>query len=125
MFAPAHVYGSPDDLRYLIDTAHREQLAVILDVVYNHLGPDGNYLAQYSESYFNSEHITDWGEALNFYGENSKEVREFFTANADYWIREFHFDGLRIDASQNIYDKSSHHILAEITQRARAAAGHR
>lgn len=125
LFAPFHVYGEPNDFKRFVDTAHKEGLAVILDVVYNHLGPDGNYLESYSDTYFTDKHITDWGKPLNFYDTGSGPVREFFVKNACYWISEFHLDGLRLDATQNIYDKSSPHILSEISKRARAAAGDR
>ena len=77
---------------------------MILDVVYNHFGPDGNYLMQFSPEYFTDRYTTDWGKAINFDGEHAGPVREFFLANAGYWIDEFHFDGLRLDATQNIYD---------------------
>jgi len=122
LFAPAHVYGTPDELRHLINEAHKLDIAVILDVVYNHLGPDGNYLKVFSKDYFADQYTTDWGEALNFDGHNAGPVREFFITNACYWIKEFHFDGLRLDATQNIYDKSRIHILAEITKATREAA---
>jgi maltooligosyltrehalose trehalohydrolase len=122
LFAPTRLYGTPDDLRRFIDEAHRLGLGVILDVVYNHLGPDGNYLGQYSDDYFTDRYETDWGEALNFDGENSAAVREFFVSNAGYWIEEYHFDGLRLDATQNIYDRSSDHVLVAIGRRVREAA---
>jgi maltooligosyltrehalose trehalohydrolase len=122
LYAPTRLYGRPDDLRRFIDRAHALGISVILDVVYNHLGPDGNYLAQYSESYFTDRYVTDWGDAINFEGEAAAGVRELFTANAGYWIDEYHFDGLRLDATQNIYDKSEDHILAAITREARRAA---
>jgi maltooligosyltrehalose trehalohydrolase len=121
LFAPTRLYGRPDDLRGFIDRAHALGLAVILDVVYNHLGPDGNFLPQFSSDYFTTRYNTDWGTPLNFDGENSGPVREFVLANVSLWIAEFHFDGLRIDATQNIYDRSSEHILAAITRQARAA----
>jgi maltooligosyltrehalose trehalohydrolase len=120
-FAPSHLYGSPDDVRALVDAAHARGLAVILDVVYNHLGPDGNYLPQFSDSVM-AKQVTDWGDAINYDGEGSAGVRELAIENAGYWISEFHFDGLRLDATQNIYDKSPRHILADITTKARAAA---
>ena len=120
LFAPFHHYGQPDDLRALVDAAHEEGLAVILDVVYNHLGPDGNYLREFSDHYFKGQ--TEWGDALNFDGEQSAPVRELFTSNASYWIEEFHFDGLRLDATQQIFDESTPHIIAEITGAVRAAA---
>ncbi len=125
MFAPTRLYGTPDDFRRFVDEAHRHGLAVILDVVYNHLGPSGNYLAEFSKDYFTKRYVTDWGEALNFDGKNSGPVREFFIANARYWISEFHLDGLRLDATQQLYDESPEHIMSEITREARAAAGDR
>lgn len=125
LFAPVHLYGTPDDFRRFVDRAHEVGIGVILDVVYNHFGPDGNYLRQFSEDYFTGEHMTDWGEAINFYNEHAEPVREFVTANAGYWIDEFHLDGLRLDATQNIYDESPDHILAALTRRAREAAGNR
>jgi maltooligosyltrehalose trehalohydrolase len=125
LFAPFHHYGSPDDFRRFIDRAHALGMGVILDLVYNHFGPDGNYLKEFSEAYFNAEHLTDWGEAINFDGPHNKPVREFFVSNALYWITEFHLDGFRFDATQAIVDTSPHHILAEITRTARAAAGKR
>jgi len=124
-FAPTRLYGSPDDFRAFIDAAHRLGLGVILDVVYNHAGPAGNYLKDFSPDYFTDRYSTDWGEALNFDGPNSGPVREFFISNAGYWIDEFHLDGLRLDATQNIYDASKVHILAEITNRVRQAAAGR
>jgi maltooligosyltrehalose trehalohydrolase len=122
LYAPAHQYGTPDDAREFIDTAHSLGIAVILDVVYNHIGPDGNYLAGFSAGYFTDKYTTDWGAALNFDGEDGKPVRDFFIDNAAYWIAEFHFDGLRLDATQNIYDASEPHILADIAKAARNAA---
>ena len=124
-FAPTRLYGSPDDFRAFVDLAHGLGLGIILDVVYNHAGPTGNYLKDFSPDYFTDRYSTDWGAALNFDGPNSGPVREFFTANAGYWIEEFHLDGLRLDATQNIYDASKVHILAEITNRVRRAAGGR
>jgi len=123
LFAPFHHYGRPDDLRRMIDEAHQHGLGVILDVVYNHLGPDGNYLSKYSEDYFSRKN-TEWGDAINFDGENSLPVRHFFIANAKHWISEYHFDGLRLDATQAIHDDGSHgmHILAEVTAAVREAA---
>ena len=125
LFAPTCIYGNPDDFRAFVDEAHRCGIGVLLDVVYNHVGPDGNYLQKFSESYFTSDHQTDWGEAINFYGQHSAPVREFYAANAAYWIKEFHLDGLRLDATQNVYDHSKDHILAEINRSARKAAGDR
>jgi maltooligosyltrehalose trehalohydrolase len=122
LFAPSHLYGTPDDCRRFVDRAHALGLGVILDVVYNHLGPDGNYLAHFSPDYFTDRYTTDWGTAINFDGERSGPVREFFVANAGYWIDEFHFDGLRLDATQEIYDQSPVHILAAIAQQVRHSA---
>ncbi|MBV9157491.1 MAG: malto-oligosyltrehalose trehalohydrolase, partial [Acidobacteriaceae bacterium] len=122
-YAPGSIYGTPDDMRTFVDRAHAVGLAVILDVVYNHLGPDGNYLPKFSPFYLTDKHRTDWGQAINFDGDENGPVREFFRENAAYWIREFHLDGLRLDATQDIHDESEPHILAEITQAARAAAG--
>jgi maltooligosyltrehalose trehalohydrolase len=121
-FAPTHLYGEPDDFRQFVDRAHALGLGVILDVVYNHVGPDGNYLRAFAPHYFSTRHKTDWGEALNFDDESSLPVREFFIANAGYWIDEFHLDGLRLDATQNIYDSSKRHLIAEIAARVREAA---
>jgi maltooligosyltrehalose trehalohydrolase len=100
-------------------------MGVILDVVYNHIGPDGNYLPQFSESYHSRSYKCDWGEALNFDDEFAGPVREFFVTNAAYWIDEFRLDGLRLDATQQIFDSSPQHILTEISQSARRAAGER
>lgn len=125
LYAPAHVYGDAEALKRFVDVAHRYGIGVILDVVYNHLGPDGNYLKEYSDDYFSDRYKTDWGESSNFDGPGSKEVREFFIRNACYWIAEFHLDGLRFDATQNIYDSSSLHILSEISEKARDVAGKR
>src|SRR5262245_14677521 len=124
-FAPTRLYGNPDDSRPLGDDAHGIGLGVSLDVVYNHAGPVGNFLKDFSDDYFTDRYTTDWGEALNFDGLNAGPVREFFVANAGYWIDEFHLDGLRVDATQNIYDASEVHILADITRRVRDAAGRR
>jgi maltooligosyltrehalose trehalohydrolase len=123
-FAPTHHYGTPDDFRAFVDAAHARGIAVILDVVYNHFGPDGHYLPQYSDSYM-TKRATEWGEAINYDGDGSAGVRELAIENAGYWISEFHLDGLRLDATQNIYDKSERHMIAEITGRAREAAGER
>jgi maltooligosyltrehalose trehalohydrolase len=122
LYAPASIYGRPDDMRTFVDRAHALGIGVILDVVYNHLGPDGNYLGNFSPHYFTDKYTTDWGPAINFDGRNSGPVREFFRENAAYWIREFHLDGLRLDATQDIHDDCDPHILAEISQAARAAA---
>jgi maltooligosyltrehalose trehalohydrolase len=120
LFAPSRLYGAPDDLRRFVDQAHSAGLGVMLDVVYNHIGPDGNCLDRFSDHYFSSRHETEWGKALNFDGEHCAPVREFFVANALYWIDEFHLDGLRLDATQSIFDTSRRHIVAELTDRLRA-----
>ena len=122
MFAPTRLYGDPDDVRSFINRAHELGIMVILDVVYNHFGPDGNYHGEFSADYFTKNYKCEWGEALNFDGPNSKPVREFFISNARYWIDEFHFDGFRFDATQSINDNSEVHILAEISMAAREAA---
>jgi len=125
LFAPYHLYGGPDDFRRFVDRAHAAGIGVILDVVYNHLGPDGNYLTQFSASYFTDRYTNDWGQAINFDDEGSGPVRELFVANAGSWIDEYHLDGLRLDATQDVKDSSKDHILAALTRRARAAAGER
>jgi maltooligosyltrehalose trehalohydrolase len=125
LFAPTRNYGSPDDFRAFVDAAHAHSIGVILDVVYNHVGPDGNYHSMFSENYFSAKHRTEWGTAINFDGEQSQPVREFYSSNAAYWIKEFHLDGLRLDATQSIYDSSKEHILREIVRSARRAAGQR
>jgi maltooligosyltrehalose trehalohydrolase len=122
LYAPTRNYGSPDDFRAFVDAAHAHGIGVILDVVYNHIGPDGNYLPKFSENYFTPEYKTDWGAAINFHGKHSRPVREFFSSNAAYWIKEYHLDGLRLDATQNMYDLPHDHILAEIGRRSRRAA---
>src|SRR5215467_5446305 len=122
LFAPTRLYGSPDDFRRFVDRAHAIVIGVILDAVYNHLGPDGNYLREFAQDYFTERYTTDWGAAINFGGENAGPVREFFIANAGYWIDEFHLDGLRLDATQTIHDASGDHVLAAITPRVREAA---
>lgn len=125
LFSPSRWYGRPDELRAFINQAHALGLAVILDVVYNHLGPSGNYLSKFSPYYFTEKYATEWGDAINFDGEESQPVREFFTQNAAYWIREFHFDGFRLDATQSIHDAGPRHILIDIVEAARSAAGNR
>ncbi len=122
LWAPSHLYGGPEELRAFIDSAHQAGIAVILDVVYNHLGPDGNYLDAFAPSYFTDRYPNEWGKALNFDGDGSAPVREFFTENARYWIDEYHFDGLRLDATQSIIDNSKRHVLCDITEAARGAA---
>jgi maltooligosyltrehalose trehalohydrolase len=122
LFAPTHLYGRPDDFRRFVDSAHRAGLGIILDVVYNHLGPDGNYLKAFSERFFTDRYENEWGEPINFDGADSRPVRDFFVANAGYWIDEFHVDGLRLDATQQIFDASPVNVMQEITERVREAA---
>jgi len=121
LWSPTHLYGGPDDLRQFVDAAHERGLSVILDVVYNHLGPDGNYLDSFARDYFTDRYPNEWGKALNFDGDGSEPVREFFIENARYWIDEYRFDGLRLDATQSIIDHSPRHVVAEITEAAREA----
>jgi maltooligosyltrehalose trehalohydrolase len=121
-WAPTRLYGSPDDFRAFVDAAHALSLAVILDVVYNHLGPDGNYLDKFAAAYFTDRYTNEWGKAINFDGPGCEGVREFFSQNAAYWIDEFHLDGLRLDATQSIIDNSGDHVIKLIAQRAREAA---
>jgi maltooligosyltrehalose trehalohydrolase len=120
LFAPTRLYGTPDDFRRFVDRAHGLGVAVILDVVYNHFGPDGNYLGSFSQHYTTDKHKTDWGEAINYYDDDSAPVREFFLANVEHWIDEYRLDGLRLDATQNIYDESPDHIVKAITRKVRA-----
>jgi maltooligosyltrehalose trehalohydrolase len=125
LFAPTRLYGKADELRHFVDRAHAIGLGVIHDVVYNHFGPSGNYLTAFSPDYVSKRYENEWGDAINFDGENSGPVREFFACNAAYWIDEFHFDGLRLDATQCLFDASPRHIVADIAAKARAAAGRR
>jgi maltooligosyltrehalose trehalohydrolase len=108
-----------------VDRAHGLGIAVVVDVVYNHFGPSGNYLHAFSTDYVTDRHRNEWGEAINFDGPGSGPVREFFLANAAYWIDEFHLDGLRLDATQQIFDDSSDHILIAVGREVRRAAGGR
>jgi len=123
-FAPTRLYGEPDDMRRFVDRAHVLGLGVLLDVVYNHFGPEGNYLERYSKDYYGAKE-SDWGKVMNFDAKHSAPVREFFISNGGYWIDEFHLDGLRFDATHTIVDYSPVHILGEITEAARQAAGGR
>lgn len=125
LWAPTRLYGTPDEMRAFIDRAHNLGIAVILDVVYNHLGPSGNYLSRFAPAYFTRRYANEWGEALNFDGPDSAPVREFFVANAQHWIAEYHLDGLRLDATQQIYDASEEHVVAAIAEAVRSAAGRR
>ncbi len=122
LFAPARCYGTPEALCRLVDAAHGWGLGVILDVVYNHFGPDGNYTGVYSSNYLNPEKSTPWGAAVNFDGIDSRAVRDFYASNVRQWMGEYRFDGLRFDATHAILDASHPHILAELTQTARQTA---
>lgn len=124
-WAPSRAYGRPDDLRRLVDEAHRLGIGVILDVVYNHFGPEGAYWRAFSPEYFTDRHATPWGDAINFDGPGSAHVREFVVQNAIHWIREYHIDGLRLDATHHLRDDTSPHILAELAERIRAASAPR
>ncbi|PYJ67190.1 MAG: malto-oligosyltrehalose trehalohydrolase, partial [Verrucomicrobia bacterium] len=123
LFAPSHLYGTPDDLRAFVDRAHSLGLGVILDVVYNHFGPDGNYLGAFSDDYLTRGNENEWGDSINFDDRNSGPVREFFVTNGCYWVEEFHFDGFRFDALHAIRDRSSEYIIGEVARAARKAAG--
>lgn len=126
LFAPDSRYGTPDDLKALVQAAHDRGLMVLLDVVYNHFGPEGNYLYVYAKKFFSERHHTLWGAAINFDGPGSRTVRDFFIHNALYWLQEYHFDGLRLDAVHAIVDDSERHILVELAERVHdAIAGER
>ena len=125
LFAPTRLYGAPDDMRAFVDRAHGLGLGVILDVVYNHFGPDGNYLGRFSAEYVARHETNEWGEALNFDGPGAEHARALYLANAAYWIDEFHLDGLRIDATHAMHDASEVHVLRELAAAARRAAGPR
>ncbi|MDH3671098.1 MAG: malto-oligosyltrehalose trehalohydrolase [Gammaproteobacteria bacterium] len=116
-FAPDSQYGRPEELKSLIDTAHAKGLMVFLDVVYNHFGPEGNYLHCYSPQFFNDRYSTPWGAAINFDGPHCHTVRDFFIQNVLYWLNEYHIDGLRLDAVHAICDDSDLDILMELAQR--------
>ena len=124
-FAPTRLYGEPDDVRAFVDRAHALGLGVILDVVYNHIGPDGNYLCEFSKAYFSNRYENEWGDPLNFDGPGAHGMRELVLANVQYWIEEFHFDGYRLDATQQIFDASDDHILAALSRVTRKAAAGR
>jgi maltooligosyltrehalose trehalohydrolase len=121
LYAPQNSYGGPEGLKRLVNAAHAEGLAVVLDVVYNHVGPEGNYLSEYAP-YFTDVYRTPWGSAVNYDGPDSDEVRRFVIENACYWVTEFHMDALRLDAIHGIFDFQARHILAELTARVHALA---
>src|SRR5262245_55905090 len=112
-YAPAHQYGTPDDFRAFVDHAHTVGLGVILDVVYNHLGPDGCVFGRYAKAYYSKSYSNEWGDPLNFDDPDAGPVRDYFASNAAYWIDEVRLDGLRLDATQTIHDRSARHIIAE------------
>jgi len=122
-YAPDSTYGRPEELKRLIQSAHERGLMVLLDVVYNHFGPDGNYLPAYAPQFFTDRRRTPWGEAINFDGRDSRAVRDFFIHNALYWLEEYHFDGLRLDAVHAILDDSSPDILVELAETVRQTFG--
>ena len=119
-FAPDNTYGKPEDLKAMIEAAHDRGLMVLLDVVYNHFGPEGNYLSVYAPQFFTDRHHTPWGDGINFDGAESRTVRDFFIHNALYWLNEYCFDGLRLDAVHAIADDSVPHILTELADVVRA-----
>ena len=121
--APDSSYGRPEDLKQLVQSAHAKGLMVLLDVVYNHFGPEGNYLHQYAPQFFTKRHQTPWGDAINFDGPESRVVRDFFIHNALYWLEEYHFDGLRLDAVHSIVDDSTPDILTELADTVRRTLG--
>ena len=121
LFAPSRAYGTPDDLRRLVDQAHSLDLAVLLDVVYNHFGPDGAYASTFSPLYLSTRHHSPWGASVNLDGDGAAEVREFFIENALHWLHEYHLDGLRLDATHGLIDDSPRHFVAELASRARAS----
>lgn len=123
LFAPDSTYGTPEDLKRLIQGAHQRGLMVLLDVVYNHFGPEGNYLHCYAPQFFTGRHHTPWGAAINFDSDDSRIVRDFYIHNARYWLEEYHFDGLRLDAVHAICDDSQPDILEELAQTVRETLG--
>lgn len=122
-FAPDSSYGTPDVFKDLVQSAHQKGIMVFLDVVYNHFGPDGNYLHAYASNFFTERHHTPWGAALNFDGADSETVRQFFIHNALYWLEEYHLDGLRLDAVHAIVDESSPDILEELAEAVKQGPG--
>lgn len=125
LYAPDSRYGRPEDLKALVDAAHARGLMVFMDVVYNHFGPEGNYLHAYAPQFFTTRHKTPWGAAINYDGEHSRWVRQFVIHNALYWLEEYHLDGLRLDAVHAIVDDSQPDLLTELAERVRATFGDR
>jgi maltooligosyltrehalose trehalohydrolase len=125
LFAPAHTYGTPDDLRRFVDAAHGLGLAVLMDVVYNHTGPDGCYLGRFSPYYFTDRHVSPWGAGIDLDGEHAAPVRRFFIENALHWIHEYHMDGIRLDATHAMQDDGPRHFLAELAECVHQAASGR
>ena len=123
LFAPHHRYGGPDGLKRLVDACHGRGIGVVIDVVYNHLGPAGNYLAEFGP-YFSTRHQTNWGAAVNFYGPGSDEVRRFVIDNAIMWMRDYHADGVRLDAVHAIIDDSARPVLEELAEEVHTLAAH-
>jgi maltooligosyltrehalose trehalohydrolase len=121
LFAPSRAYGTPDDFRAFVDAAHRHGLAVVLDVVYNHLGPEGAYLPHFSGRYLTDRHSSPWGRAVNLDGPGAEYVRRFIIDNAVSWLREFHLDGLRLDATHALIDDSTRHLVEELVSTLRQA----
>ncbi|HWY57399.1 MAG TPA: malto-oligosyltrehalose trehalohydrolase [Terriglobales bacterium] len=121
LFAPDSIYGRPEDLKELVQSAHARGIMVLLDVVYNHFGPEGNYLRSYAPQFFTDRHHTPWGDGINFDGPESRVVRYFFIHNALYWLTEYHFDGLRLDAVHAIIDDSKPDILTELADAVRSS----
>jgi maltooligosyltrehalose trehalohydrolase len=123
-YAPAAVYGWPDELKHLIDCAHSKNMMVFLDVVYNHFGPEGNYLHLYAPQFFTERHHTPWGQAINFDAPGSRTVRDYFIHNTLYWLEEYRIDGLRFDAVHAIFDDSNPDILSELAETVRKTLSH-
>lgn len=122
-YAPAHCYGRPDDLKAFVAAAHSRGLSVLLDVVYNHFGPQDNYLGSYAPQFFTKAHHTPWGDAIDYSSAGNEPVRRFAIENACYWLQEYDFDGLRLDATQEIYDDSASHVLSDLAREAHSAKG--
>ncbi len=119
-YAPDATYGRPEDFKAFVEAAHAHGIAVLLDVVYSHFGPEGNFLPLFAPDFFTDRHRTPWGDAIQFDGPNSRPARDFFIENAEYWIEEFHLDGLRLDAVHAIKDDARPHFLAELATRLRS-----